>query len=579
MSTSCRTRKPRPGWTVPLAALLLVFTRAWAADFPVRVHGAVPDDGKDDSAGVQAALDAAKAAGGGTVLLEAGTYDFSCLAGWTLAEDERDERITAYLTLADAHDVTIAGTIAADGAPATLLLKHNDLRWGQPRLLHVQGGSRFILRDIAVDVSPYYFSTAIVTDIQGELVSARVLPGHPRIDGQVPGIMGLYDLAARRTLISRLVWGQAKAHDAAPAAQPSWRATGGPAADTMEIRLAPLATTAKRGQAVFWFQGNFEGNVIALPSIDGLLVENVHLRGGHGFPLVCNYSKDVTYRDVRLEPPAGRIVTTCRDGLKLNGLRGTVLMERVRIDGCAGDDGQNIHSTWLSTVERSDARTLVAESGTPRQALLPEPGERVSLLDADFAEMWRGVVVAAVHAGKNTRLTVDRDLPTQLAPGLAVELTDRFPSRVHFKDCVFRNTGRYGIVGKASDLLIEGCTFEHNIGGIMLGGKWVWGKWLEASTPQRVEIRGCTFRTNDQVMYGHRKLQEIGGRGIFIDTNAGVVRDLRIHGNRFIGESTAILLERCHRAWVWDNDFTDCGKTLVVDAKTTADIHQQAPKP
>lgn len=45
------------------------------ADFPAANYGAVPDDGKDDRAAIQAALDAAEAAGGGRVVLDAGIFD------------------------------------------------------------------------------------------------------------------------------------------------------------------------------------------------------------------------------------------------------------------------------------------------------------------------------------------------------------------------------------------------------------------------------------------------------------------------------------------------------------------------
>ncbi len=55
-------------------------------------------------------------------------------------------------------------------------------------------------------------------------------------------------------------------------------------------------------------------------------------------------------------------------------------MDGLHIEGCLGDDGQNIHGMWLSAVQkRSDKDLLVSSS---RKALTP--GEDVVLLDDQF---------------------------------------------------------------------------------------------------------------------------------------------------------------------------------------------------
>jgi hypothetical protein len=53
---------------------------AWGSDFPVTGYGAQPNSGTDETANIQAAVNAAKAAGGGIVTLPAGVFQLSGIA-------------------------------------------------------------------------------------------------------------------------------------------------------------------------------------------------------------------------------------------------------------------------------------------------------------------------------------------------------------------------------------------------------------------------------------------------------------------------------------------------------------------
>jgi polygalacturonase len=302
------------------------------------------------------------------------------------------------------------------------------------------------------------------------------------------------------------------------------------------------------------------------------LIENVRIFGGHGFPLVCTGSKDVTYRDVQVAPPNGRIVSSVRDGLKLGNVTGNILMERVIIDGCAGDDGSNVHGLWISTYSKVSNRVLLAEKGHSRPSLvtLPLVGDTLRILDANFAPAWSGIVTAASRQGELARIEVDRDLPASIPAGRAVEMSSNLADSVHFKDSVYRNTGRYGILVKARDTIIENCTFEYNYAGIRVGAEW--GYFKEATNPQRLTIRNCTFRSNDTSMVTTTSLPPSPGLGIFFDTNAGIMTDIYIHNNTFIDEGTPITLSSADRVWIWANTFTNCGTPRVKNDGTATNV-------
>ena len=78
--------------------------------FAVSAYGALPNDKLDDIAGIQAAVDAASAAGGGLVLLDRGQYDF-------------DVQTTRRFVWVQSSGIHIRGY--GDGADGTLLVDHH----------------------------------------------------------------------------------------------------------------------------------------------------------------------------------------------------------------------------------------------------------------------------------------------------------------------------------------------------------------------------------------------------------------------------------------------------------------------
>lgn len=61
--------------TLPISLLLIIVTNAiGAADFDITQYGATPNDGTDDTQAIKDALTACGSAGGGKVLIPAGTF-------------------------------------------------------------------------------------------------------------------------------------------------------------------------------------------------------------------------------------------------------------------------------------------------------------------------------------------------------------------------------------------------------------------------------------------------------------------------------------------------------------------------
>jgi hypothetical protein len=570
-----KTEKKKLLWYLLLVNMLPIVLMITANSMPpVEVHvaefGAVPGDGIDDSKSILAAIEHARMNGLHSVRFEAGIYEFKGLPGWETSE--RGKR-SCYIPLQDISDLALVGAVDAQDKPVTFWVKDNDLKEGQPMILSVDRGSNVTMRNIAIDLSPYYYSAGKVIAIQGDKVTIEVFPGHPLVDGQKAYIMGLYDLEARKVKVVRLTW---------DFDLPQWHIIGDEKDRRMTIQYNVLAKSCQVGDGVFWFQGNYTGSLLNFRSVNGLLLENVHILNGHGFPITNNYCHDITYRNVRIKPEGNRIATVCRDGFKIFCPSGKVLMDGIHIEGCLGDDGQNIHGTWLAAAQKRSDKTLLVTSG--RTSLTP--GHEVVLLDDQFRPAWRSRVAACVSESRNMLITFADSIPDWVHEKTPVEPQEWLPDSLHVVNSVYRSTGRFGVLLKASNTLIENCLFENNVAGIHIGGEWSWGYWLESTNPHHIEIRNCTFRDNRlDIRYGGEKMEIAISIASWTNPDklgkpsevlSGLMRDIRIHDNLFEDESVCVSLQNCSDVWFWNNEVKNCGTDLLINDKTTENINRFA---
>ena len=534
----------------------------------VQDFGAVADDGKDDTEGIRAAIVHANREGIGQVLFSAGTYEFINIPGTDKVENMESRY---YMELENIENLALVGEKDVIGDPATKWLKHNDLKEVQPGILMIRGGSNITLSNIIVDMAPYYYSAGKVLEIKDETVKIEVLEGHPVVDGQQAFIMGTYDLEKGKAKVVRITW---------DFELPRWKVVGDPAARIMQTSHKRLTEYAHPGEAVFWFQGNFTGALIIFGDIKNLLVDNVHFWNGHGFPMQCVFNTNVTYRRVKLYPPGNRIATACRDGFKIFCTGGKVVMDNIHIEGCLGDDGQNIHGLWLTPREITGDREMVVHYPIRDRPFKPlTPGKTIRLLDENFQPGWESTITACQPLeGSNQLVSLADPLPEWVHDSTPVEAAEWLPDTMLVKNSVFRNTGRYGILLKSSNTLIDGCTFEYNTAGIRMGGEWH-PLWLESMHSRNVEIRHCTFRDNNLVMlYGGRQMSNSINIGSYSMPGPGLMKNILIHQNTFINEGTCAVLRQCRDVRFWENTIVNCGQELQVEEETTSDIYRTGPQ-
>ena len=558
-------------------ALFVLFPKVSASqsgtgEIFVRDFGAIPGDGKDDSKAILAAIESAKSKGIGKVTFDAGVYEFKGIPGWERTERKR----SCYISLKDLSNLELSGKVDSKGLPVTKFVKDNDLKEGQPMILSIDNGANITVRNIAVDMSPYYYSAGKILKINGDEVTIEVFQGHPRIEGQKAYIMGLYDLEAKKAKVVRLTW---------ESNLPQWHLTGSDKDRQMKINHSGLAQSAMVGDGVFWFQGNHTGSLLNFGHINGLLLENISVFNGHGFPITCNFCRDITYHNVNLKPTGNRIATACRDGFKIYCGSGKVVMDGVHVEGCLGDDGQNVHGMWLAVQKKQSEKTLTAyESSMPCLT----PGRDVVLLDDSFHPAWKSKVESSTSQGREISITFTDPIPEWVHEKTPIEPQEWLPESLQITNCIYRSTGRFGIILKASNALIEKTLFENNVAGIQMGAEWSWGYWLESSNPQHVEIRNCIFRDNHLDMrFGGQKMDmsiNIASwtnplkLGVPSDVLSGLINDIKIHDNIFENETLCASLQNCGNVWFWNNTLINCGKDLLINEKTAVNVFRSDPE-
>src|SRR5688572_6709691 len=89
-----------------------------------RDFGAVPNDSKDDSKAILAAIEYAKIHKVEIVSFDRGVYEFKTLSGWT----EKERKPSCYIPLRGISNLKLSGAVDAQGKPTTQWVKDNDLK-------------------------------------------------------------------------------------------------------------------------------------------------------------------------------------------------------------------------------------------------------------------------------------------------------------------------------------------------------------------------------------------------------------------------------------------------------------------
>ena len=341
----------RRRWVTATVGAVLLCGACLAAAGPTRSvdeFGAVPDDGKDDTAAFMAALKACAATPGSTLSLSPGRYDLA------MRTDPPDGASPPLLVIKKAQGLTI------DGRDAEIVCHdHAPLFW-------FENCSDVQIRNLKIDYDPLPFTAGqIIADGDG-YHDLKVEEHHPMHEGfRVESMLPYDPLRKRMGLIKDDLYQREFPNRIEKISE-------------RVLRIPVKRKLFKTGDWVIVRHQIYSKNAFNFTDCQTVTVQDVTVYTCPGMALMSRGGGDVTLRkfNVMIKPGSGRWFSATADATHFSDTRGKVVLEDCLLEGM-GDDGVNVHGMYSVITEVIDARTFkIAVAKDKRwSVVLPRPGD------------------------------------------------------------------------------------------------------------------------------------------------------------------------------------------------------------
>jgi hypothetical protein len=545
----------------PLAALHAAETKPPALA-PVRVlevanFGALPDDGKDDTLAIEAAVQAAQRSQPAELRFAAGTYHLNrTVSGKTTGVDY-------YIGVNGAHNLAFIGATEGVGRPATRLERNFVLNneTMPPNQISIQHSSNITFRNFTLANNPPLGTTARVLSVDKtrDEVVVEVLKGLPAYDGMRCASAHAWNLET----------GHLKRFGRTPAEatltiglniKACWQAVPGTAARRLLMRGAGFAAKLEVGDGVSWHHKSAEShNQTSVMYSRDVVFDNILLPNVSNMGMLAGYNHNLTFRKVRFEPENGNLAIGGRDGLHLSMTSGRLLVEECYFKGLRMDPLVIRRSFGLVQEIRADGSLLI----TPGYEV--PPGDRIRFwVGADPVD----AVVAKYERQKGGHVyRFASGVPAGTRIGTAVSYQTYSLDQGLIRNTVFADNFGSAIVNFEENITVEGCTFDNNAYQVKYGPNSTSGGFVRNNI-----IRSNVFLNTSWVDIAHRgqpadivihSLSKFFkapryNRNILITGNvfknphgdaeaAGIdvrnAEDVRIHDNTFEGYTKPVMID------------------------------------
>jgi len=148
-------------------------------------------------------------------------------------------------------------------------------------------------------------------------------------------------------------------------------------------------------------------------------LQNVHMNSMHGLGIVSQFSENLTYDSVYIEPEkgSGRVIASSADGMHFSGCKGQITINNCRFNGMH-DDPVNVHGTHLRVTEIVSASSLklrfMHHQSYGFDAFIP--GDTVAYLHSNSLQIFAQGVI------KSAKLISEREMLVELQKPFSAEL-------------------------------------------------------------------------------------------------------------------------------------------------------------
>jgi hypothetical protein len=522
---------------VALAVLFTFFCRAHAAEsgldktmmIDVTTTGAVPNDSKDDTLGVLAALEKCKAEKAHGIVFPKGRYDFH--------ENANPQSPRMSLPMGDMHGITI------DGQGSELIFHGITACFGFGRC------SDLTVKNMIIDWERPPFSVGPITAVGDTWFEVEVFPEFPVQGGEpvqafmdyepdtgLPCRHGIDVYSLDKPLETELVRPQ-----------------------TLRVRLPGKTPTLTPGKLAVLRHQVYAYNAFAADRCQKMTFQDITVYTCPGMAFVSSGCDDVTLEHCIVQPKPGsrRLISATADGSHFGGCTGAIKVRNCLFDG-QGDDAINMKSgLFLNIVQIIDARTVLARHNL-KMLSTPDPGDELELTPQETLLAYASVKVQTVVVepdGFTCRVTFQGSMPEGVKLGDMLGNVSKLPHAI-ISNCTFQRNRARGMLIQIRDAVVKDCTFRDiTSAGVLIIAEAV--HFYESIPARHVTVCDNTFEHCNYGAAMARGVISIEGLtpGWKDAPRPGVFRDITIENNRINrSDNSAIFITATDTAAITGND-------------------------
>jgi len=517
-------------FSIPLCLAILFAVSAHAGGvIDVSLFGAFPDDGKDDTPAIRAALTQAKKQSATKLVFPKGRYDFYPDKAFERYQfvsnnDEGLKRIVFPIEEMRRFEI--------DGQGSDFLFH------GYLSPFAIDHAERIALRNFTVDYARTFHSEAKILAVTDTYADVEIPPEYPfSIEN---GLLVFHDGKAgkERTLypvVSLLEFDPVKRETAYRACD-YWLGTAIQAEDLGNRKVRILKKNLKGTPGNIFVFGPNHRMVCGITITDSkdVTVENVSLYHCGGMGVIGQRSRDLFVRRVKVTPAPGknRIVSITADATHFVNCGGQVVLEDCLFE-LQKDDATNVHGIYVKVVDRLAPAVVDVKLVHPQQFGFDfiQKGQTLELVKGPALVTYAHPVVKQVERlnKEYTRLTFKAPLPDELAVGDALAAVGDYAA-LTIRGCTIRgNRARGVLLNSRGPTVVENNTFHTAGAAILFEGDARF--WYEQAGVSDCVIRNNLFDNCNYGVWGHALIEVGAGIAPAFRASSRYNKNIRITGN------------------------------------------------
>lgn len=424
-------------FTLMLLAALLP-TRP-AAGLDVTRFGAVPNDGKDDTAAFLAAVRSLKTSADKRLVIPKGRYN--------LRADGNPAHPDTLFALSEMDGLVI------DGQGAELMMT------GTAGIFSFTNCKNVTVRGLTVDWERPPFSEGTVIAATPKSFDVKVLDAYPVKGGEPVGAFMTYHRDTRLP-----DGGDLDVYN-------SVESTELVAPQVLRVHLT-RDIQVPVGKLLVLRHEVYGHNAFSFYRCANVKASDITVYTCPGMALIGIVCTDVSLQRVNVlnRPGSGRLMSATADATHFGGCKGTVTYEDCTFEGM-GDDGANVKSgLYLIVRKRLDDHTVLGQHNL-KMVDLPDSGDALEMSHVDtlLAYATGKVRSARLEPGEGNvhRIEFEEPLPPDLREGDVLGNASRVP-KLRMRRCEVRGNRARGVLCQTRDAVIEDCTFRNCSGAGVL---------------------------------------------------------------------------------------------------------------